>query len=374
VPGETPREAPPAHVDVSVLVPVLNEERYIERSVAAMQRQQLPGRAEFVFADGGSSDRTRQMLETLARQDPRIRIFDNPRRTVSSGLNVALRHARGRWVARMDAHTEYPDDYLATGVRRLQENGTRWVSGPQTPVGHGPVSRAVALGLRSPLGRGGSRKWAHTTAQATEYELDGGVFTGVWERSTLLEYGGWDERWALNEDTEMAARFLERGERLICIPRMAGAYVPRDSLIKLWRQYLNYGEYRLKTALAHPHAMRRSQLLPPAVVLDAALSVIGPRRLRSLARTAMVPYALVLVLAGRQSQPLARSRDEALLVPVVLAIMHFAHGLGTWRGVLRHGPPLAWLADVVGARGLARRLTPDRGPVFAPSLFGHDSA
>ena len=136
-----------ADVDCSVLVPVLNEERYIEASVAAMRRQRFPGRLEFVFADGGSTDRTREILSRLAAEDPRIRVFHNPAGTVPSGLNVALSHARGRWALRMDAHTVYREDYAALGVQRLARGDTRWVSGPQVPKGHGPVSRAVALAL-----------------------------------------------------------------------------------------------------------------------------------------------------------------------------------------------------------------------------------
>ena len=146
-------------VDCSVLVPVLNEERYLADSVSAMQRQRFDGSMEFLFADGGSEDRTRQILEQIALTDRRIRIFDNPNRYASSALNVALAHARGRWVVRMDAHTRYPEDYVARAIARLQQGGTRWVSGPQAPQGDGPVSRAVALALGSRLGRGGSRKW-----------------------------------------------------------------------------------------------------------------------------------------------------------------------------------------------------------------------
>jgi succinoglycan biosynthesis protein ExoA len=356
-------------VECSVLVPVFNEERYIEHSVAAMRRQRFPGRVEFVFADGGSTDRTREILESLARQDTRIRVFENPNRTVSSGLNVALRHARGRWIARMDAHTEYPDDYLAVGVARLERNGTRWVSGPQTPRGDGPVSRAVALALGSFLGRGGSRKWGREGSVAeAEYELDSGVFAGVWAHSTLLEYGGWDERWPRNSDSEMAGRFLGRGERLICIPRMAATYVPRGSLRGLWRQYDGYGEYRFKTALHHPHTLRASHLLAPAVVVDAALAVCAPRPVRRAARAGLGLYAGVLGVAGVRALAEAGSRGDAALVPVVLGIMHVAHGVGAMRSVVVHGPPLAALASVGGLDGLADSLARDAEPVFAPSL------
>jgi succinoglycan biosynthesis protein ExoA len=356
-------------VACSVLVPVLNEERHIEQAVDAMRRQRFDGELEFVFADGGSSDRTREILERLAEEDPRIRVFDNPSRSVSSGLNVCLSHARGRWAARMDAHTVYPDDYLALGVARLAEGDTRWVSGPQIPRGEGPVSRAVALALGRSLGRGGSRKWGvEGSSKEAEYELDTGVFTGVWERATLLEYGGWDERWPRNSDSEMAARFLARRERLVCLPSMGGSYVPRDSLRSLWRQYVDYGEFRARTYRRHPHSMRASHLLAPAIVLTGLVAAIGPRPLRRWARGAEMVYLSSVLLTGARARTDAETSGDAALVPVVLMAMHHGHGLGQLKGWARYGLPLAALARQVGVSRASDARSPERERVFAPSL------
>src|SRR5919202_4839125 len=107
-----------APVLASVLIPVLNEERHIRETVAAMQAQRVDGPVEFLFMDGRSDDATRAILDELAREDPRIRVIDNPGRGIPQALNVGLRHARGEYVARMDAHTHYPPRYLARGVER----------------------------------------------------------------------------------------------------------------------------------------------------------------------------------------------------------------------------------------------------------------
>jgi succinoglycan biosynthesis protein ExoA len=362
-----------ATVDCSVLVPVLNEERYIESSVTAMRRQRFPGELEFVFADGGSTDRTREILDELAREDPRIRVFDNPGRSVSAGLNVCLSHARGRWALRMDAHTDYPDDYALLGVQRLQRGGTRWVSGPQVPRGHGPVSRTVAAALGAPLGRGGSRKWGEQAGAAgDEFELDTGVFTGVWERATLIEFGGWDERWPRNSDSEMAARFIERGEKLICLPAMGAEYVPRDSIRGLWRQYLGYGEFRALTALRHPTAMRASHLLAPGVVVAAGASIVAPRPLRRAARLGISAYGVSLAAAGLRARGRGESAGTAALLPVVLGTMHFGHGAGQLKAWGKYGPPLRAFALVAGLGGLLSRTEPGAEPVFAPSLRRSD--
>jgi succinoglycan biosynthesis protein ExoA len=355
----------------SVLVPVFNEERYIEASVAAMRRQRFDGELEFIFADGGSTDSTAEILCRLAVEDSRIRVVANPLRTVSSGLNVALRHARGRWAVRMDAHTVYPDDYIELGVQRLARGGTRWVSGPQVPEGHSPISRAVALALLGSIGRGGSRRWGEGTAgEDTEYELDTGVFAGVWDRRTLLEYGGWDEGWDVNEDAEMAARFLASGERLVCVPAMSARYTPRDTLRGLWRQYHGWGEFRARTARRHPGSMRLSQLLPPAVVIGAVATVAGPRRLRQLARLGQIAYDASLLTAGARSRRAAHTPAEAALVPVVLFVMHFGYGVGQLRGWMRYGIPVAALAGLAGVDRPDAGWDPERDPVFAPSLHG----
>src|SRR4051794_38349016 len=96
-----------SEIQVSVLTPVLNEERLLADVVEHMRSQEVDGIVEFLFMDGGSTDRTRELLEGYAREDPRIRVLDNPDRHTAAGLNVGFRAARGRFVARMDAHTLY---------------------------------------------------------------------------------------------------------------------------------------------------------------------------------------------------------------------------------------------------------------------------
>lgn len=355
-------------VACSVLMPVLNEERHIEASVAAMSRQRFPGRLEFLIIDGGSTDHTLQIVDRLAAADARIRVLRNRRRVTSSGLNVGLGHARGRWVARMDAHTEYPDDYLLRGVQRLEAGGTSWVSGLAVAHGRGPVSRAVTLALGGALGRGGSRKWSAEHGVDQEYELDSGVFAGVWERRTLLDHGGWDEHWVRNQDSEMAGRFLARGETLILIPAMAAAYAPRNSLAGVWRQYHGYGVYRVMTWARHPHTMRRSHVLTPGIVATLAAALLAPRPVRGLARVGAGAYMTALAAAAARAAPNAEHSVDAALVPAALVAMHLGYGTGVWRQVVRGGPPLAAIAQVCGLGRLAARLAPRPTGVFAPSL------
>ena len=143
-----------ASIDVSVLIPTYNERRFIAECAERMRAQTFEGAVEFLFIDGRSDDGTREFLEDLAREDARVRVLDNPARRTPNALNVGLAAARGEFVARMDAHTFYPPEYLADGVSRLRQGGVDWVSGPALPHGEGKWSRRVALAMESPVGIG----------------------------------------------------------------------------------------------------------------------------------------------------------------------------------------------------------------------------
>jgi glycosyltransferase involved in cell wall biosynthesis len=339
------------NVDASVLVPVLNEEEHIREAVDAMRAQEFDGMIEFLFMDGGSSDGTRALLEELAAEDPRIRVFDNPGRTTPHALNVGLAAARGEFVVRMDAHAFYPPRYIAVGVERLQRGGVEWVAGPAIPRGAGRWSKRVALALNSGLTTVGSRKWrAQPGAGAgEEVELDTGVFAGVWRRSTLERHGGWDTGWPINQDSELAARVLAAGGRIVLLPEMGAEYVPRDNLKGLARQYWRYGIYRGKTSRYHANSLRRSQLVAPALALALLAALGAPRILRLPARLALGAYvASLAAVSVRVAEP-GEERDAAAL-PVVFAIMHLTWGFGFLWSAVRFGPPLAALARLAGLR------------------------
>ena len=334
--------ADPTSVDVSVLVPVLNEEAHIEATLEDMRAQEFDGTVEFLLIDGGSTDRSRELIAAAAEADPRIRLLSNPDRTTPHALNIGLREARGEYVARMDAHTHYRPDYLARGVERLRRGEVDWVAGPAIAAGSGKWSRRVSLALATRLGTGGGSFRRESDA---EYEADTG-FAGVWQRSYLEQHGGWDEGWPINQDAELAARVRKAGGRIVCVPEMAATSRPRDSLSRLARQYGRYGIYREKTSWRHPESMRRSHVLAPGVAVTTIAAIVGPRRLRRLARVGLVSYLVAVVGVSASEARTAGPRDAAAL-PAVFITMHLAWGFGFLAGCLRFGPPLAAVAKAL---------------------------
>ncbi len=330
-------------VVASVLVPVRNEEGQIRDTIARIQAQRFDDPVEFLFVEGRSNDGTRALLEELTEADLRMQVLDNPRRTVPAALNVGLQRARGEYIARMDAHTHFPPDYLSVGIERLRRGDVESVSGPQLPYGTGRWSRRVALALGSWFGIGGA---SFRRTSGREVEVESG-FCGIWRRETLESLGGWDEDFPVNEDADLAARTRERGGRIVCLPQLAARYVPRDSLPALFRQYWRYGHYRVRTTRRHPETLRRSHLLAPGVALAAMAGAAGPRPARRVSRLALGLYAVALGAASARCARQANPRDAAG-VPAVFVVMHLSWGLGFLAGCIRFGPPLGAFAHILG--------------------------
>ncbi|MGI9185747.1 MAG: glycosyltransferase [Solirubrobacteraceae bacterium] len=327
-----------ASVEISVLVPIFNEERHVRIAVESMQAQRVAGACEFLLLDGGSTDSTLAELAPLLEGDPRLRLLRRPGATRGELLNLGLRSAHGDLIARMDAHTVFPPSYLADGTCRLALGDVASVSGPAIAVGSGTWSRRIALALRSRIGRGGAR-FRHLSED--EIEVDSG-YCGLWQGEVLRASGGWNESAHAAEDVELAARIRQSGGRIVCVPSMAGRYLPRDTLRGLAAQYWRYAHYRVWSAGRHPEMFRRSHVVPPLLVTAAVAAVGAPRPAARLGRRLLKLYAAVVCA---ESARLGRGEPprDALGVAVVFVTMHFAWGTGFLVSCVRHGPPWAAL-------------------------------
>lgn len=346
-------------VDVSVIVPVRNEAGVLRETAASVLAQRFDGSIELLFVDGCSDDGSREILAELAEHDPRVRVLENPERIEPAALNIGLSDASGTYVALLNAHCWFPEDYLARGVERLARGDVTWVTGPAIPRGRDRFSRAVARALVSPLGAGGSKKWAKPDApDGGEVELDTGLFAGVVRRDELLSLGAYQTSWLVNHDSEMAARVLGSGGRIVMLAPMGAHYHPRNTPAGLWRQYWRFGHYRVKTAHLHPLALRPFHVLSAGLAAGGALALVAPRPLRRAARAALGAYAAALggacVLTARED-----GEDDIPMLAGVFALMHFAWGAGFLAGCVRWGPPWKGLLHAAGlhrpTRGVDRR-------------------
>jgi glycosyltransferase involved in cell wall biosynthesis len=320
---------------VSVVLPVLNEERHLRAAVRSALAQDYPGELEVVLALGPSRDRTDEVARALAAEDGRIRLVRNPTGRTPAGLNHAVAASSHPVVARVDGHAELPDGYLRTAVGLLEREGADNVGGLMSARGVTDLEQAIARAMTSKLGVGN----APFHVGGSEGPADT-VYLGVFRRSALDRVGGYDEAFTRAQDWEMNYRIRQTGGLVWFSPELSVGYRPRGSLSRLARQYYDYGRGRRQVMQAHPGSVSLRYLAPPTALVGVAAGLLGGLLGR---RAALVlPAGYVLLVAGG-SVPAGRGLPgrARIALPAVLATMHMSWGAGFLSSWVRPGRGLA---------------------------------
>lgn len=348
-PGRTPvrgkgvSDAPPASPTgggghgrgvpfVSVVMPVRNEGSFIHQSLGAVLDQTYPhDRYEVLIADGMSTDDTRDIVRGYAAKRPGVRLVDNPGRIVSTGLNAAMRDVRGDIVIRVDGHCAIAPDYIERCVAHLAKPGVEVVGGPLTTLGQTPASHAIAMAMSSPFGVGNS---AFRTGQLEAF-VDTVAFP-AFPRALLERAGPFDEELVRNQDDEYNYRLRKMGARILLAEDVRSRYYSRSSFKSLWRQYYQYGYWKVRVMQKHTRQMRPRQFAPPAFVGSLlALAVL------SFVWRPAVPALLLLALgyagANLVASLLTARRVGWRYLPSLsfaFATLHLSYGAGFLVGLL----------------------------------------
>jgi cellulose synthase/poly-beta-1,6-N-acetylglucosamine synthase-like glycosyltransferase len=255
---------------------------------------------------------------------------DNPQKTTPCGLNAAIRAARGEIIARIDAHTQYAPDYLRHCVEVLQETGADDVGGPWIARGRTYLQRCIAAAFNSAFAVGGAR--GHRSSYEGPIDT---VYLGCWRREILERIGLFDEEFVRNQDGELCFRLLRAGGRIWQSPRIRSWYSPRDSLVGLFRQYFQYGYWKIRVIRKHRSLAAWRHLVPGAFVASVVvLGALAPFFVSAIVALAAVlgAYLTAVTLASLKT---AASSGWGMLpaLPLVFASYHIGYGLGFVFGV-----------------------------------------
>jgi succinoglycan biosynthesis protein ExoA len=258
--------AVPDRPAVTVILPVLNEAAYIGRALAAVLGQDYPKeRLEILVVDGMSTDGTRTIVEELGHSHPeaRLRLIDNPGRIVPAGMNIGLGQASGDIVVRVDGHCEIAPDYVRRCVEHIAKDGVDGVGGSVDTVGETRTAEAIAVAMSSRFGVGDS---AFRTEPGKTGPADTIPFP-AYTRSVIRMAGGYDEELVRCQDDEYNYRLRGFGAKIMLAADIQSTYRSRASLRSLWKQYFQYGFWKVRVLQKHPKQMRPRQFVPPLFVL-----------------------------------------------------------------------------------------------------------
>lgn len=233
---------------------------------------------------------------------------------------------------RVDGHTIIEADYVRQCVDALQRSGADNAGGRMDPVGSTSFGKAVALATKSPFGVGGAR-----FHYSTREEWVDTVYLGAWPRRVFERIGGFDEEQVRNQDDELNYRLRGYGGKILLSPLIRSTYFNRSTLPALWRQYFQYGFWKVRVMQKHARQMQVRQLVPSAFVLGlvilAALAAFVP-----LSRIAFAGFLGIYVAAALAAAVLVAGNKERRLAPLVIvacAVLHLGYGTGFLWGLVR---------------------------------------
>ncbi len=318
---------------VSVIIPIRNEGRYIARCLQSVRQQDYPAdRLEILVIDGISEDNTREIVSEFCGLDLRIQLVDNPRRIVSTALNIGLLNAKGEVIVRVDGHCLLEPDYVRQCVHYLAQTGADNVGGLMRARGESYVGEAIAIAISSPFGVGDSR--FHYSAREQYVDT---VYLGAFPRRVFDQVGLFDEELIRNQDYELNYRIRAAGGKIFLTPAIKSWYITRESLPRLGKQYFQYGFWKVAVLRKHPRSLRFRQAVPPAFVFTLIVSRLLGFFSRSSAYLFLGVLATYFVSALLFSLWSARKQGWKYLpmLPCIFASLHFSWGLGFLWGLAR---------------------------------------
>ena len=317
---------------VSVVMPVRNEAAFIQRSVKTLLDQDYPqDRMEIVVADGLSDDGTREILARIAADHPNVIVIDNPGKIVPTGLNLAVEAARGAVIIRVDGHCELDTSFVRQSVAVLRERPEAWsVGGPIRHAARGAMGEAIAIAMSHPLGVGNA---AHRYPDYEGY-AEGAQFPTI-HRWVFDRIGMFDEQLARNQDDEFNYRINQAGGKVFVSPRIRYTYYVRENLRQLFRQYFQYGFWRIPVMKKHGRPTTLRQLAPPIfytmILVIAILGLVLKNPIVALALP--LSYLAVMFALGLRTA-MREGFAIGLRVPAAIITMHSAYAYGMIYGWL----------------------------------------
>ncbi len=315
---------------VTVVIPCLNEERYIERCIRSVERQEYPREClEVVVADGDSDDGTRPLLEAMQHTWSSLRVVNNPRRYTPVAMNLGIAEARGSVIIILGAHAELSPGFVARCVAlldRFPEAGC--VGGLIENVHENHTAAVVSRAMQSPFGVGNAR--FRTGGKAGFVDT---VAFGAYRTEALKQLGGFDEQLVRNQDDELNFRLIRAGYLIYFDPKIRSKYYVRSSFKKLFRQYFQYGYWKVYVNRKHRTVTTWRQLVPFAWVSWLALGIVATLLNRHWAPLLTLPLLLWFLAALAAGLYAATpSRDLPALIRTFFTL-HLGYGAGYARGI-----------------------------------------
>ena len=307
-------------IEVSIIIPCQNEEKYIGKCLDSIINQDFPKEnLEVLVIDGMSEDKTKEIIEKYANQYSFIKLLENSKKFTPFGLNIGVKEAKGEIILRMDAHASYEKDYISKCVKYLNEFNADNVGGilKTLPAENTISAEAIALSLSHPFGVGTS----YFRLGAKEPREVDTVFGGCYKREVFEKIGLFNENLKRSQDIEFNLRLKRAGGKILLVPDIISYYYPKSNLEDFFLHNFEDGTWAVLPLKFVKTPLKLRHYIPLIFVLTLPLSIW--------------PYIPISLFFSAQIAFCEKDLRLFFVMPLVFATRHFGYGLGSIFGLIK---------------------------------------
>lgn len=322
---------------ISIICPTYNEEKYIGQCIESILLQDYPlDKIELLFVDGGSTDKTKEIILGYQQKHSLIRLLDNPKKIVPYALNKGIEEAEGNIIMRIDAHCIYPSNYvsiLSSELDRLEADnaGCPIIT---LPARETSVCRAIASVMSHKFGVGAST-FRVGTDKTTKADT---VPFGCFRKNIFDRIGFFDTELVRNQDDEFNGRIIKNGGTIYLIPSISLDYYARDTIGKMAKMFYQYGLFKplVNKKLGSPATIRQffPLLFVLGLIVGGALSLFSPYVAILYISVIILYFLLALMFSIREAKD-KKDWKLMLIMPFTFFAIHVSYGLGYLVGLFK---------------------------------------
>ena len=317
---------------VSVVIPLYNEEKFVEPLTKSLLNQDYDFKLlEFIFVDGVSTDNTVKLLNKyLKNTKMKYRIITNPKRITPISVNMGIKEAKNDVIIRLDAHSEYPENYISKNVYYLNKTGADNVGCITIPKYKNKTGSVIADVVSSRFGVGNSQFRINGKSGYVDT-----VPFGTFRKSLIDKIGYFNEELIRSEDNEFNYRIIKNGGKVYMFNDIGIYYYPRDKIFKIMKMGFDNGKWGIYTSYYIPGSMKLRHFIPFIFVLSLIVGIVimflKYKLLKYLFLGELALYLLLDLVFSFKN--IKKGLLHCILMFIIYPLFHISYGIGSIVGI-----------------------------------------
>lgn len=314
----------------TVIIPCRNEEKYIGLCLDSIVNLDYPkDKLTVIVSDGKSTDNTRLIIEDYSKKHAFIQFHLNEKQSAPYAFNYGIENAKSDVLIILGAHSEVDSQYLKECNKAFcKSTEIGCVGGVLTNVFFDEDSKAIGAAMSSGFGVG--------NASFRTGDFEGYVDTvafGAYKIGVFETIGNFDISLTRNQDDELNYRLTSGGFKIWLSKSIKSKYYVRASFSKLWKQYYQYGYWKVYVNKKHKTITTVRQLIPFLFVMFLIASGISALIIKETLFLS-IPILMLYILLAFYSSFKAEKVNNFKVVYSFL-ILHLSYGKGYLDGIIR---------------------------------------